>query len=82
MNNLAKYRSLKGLTQTQLAEKIGTSKNSLAYMEKNKLSYKYALKCAEILDVNAFKILGTDALVALPSNEEDKAVLIETIKNI
>ena len=82
MNNLAKYRSLKGLTQTQLAEKIGTSKNSLAYMEKNKLSYKYAEKCAKVLDVNVFKILGTDAFVALPKTAEDKAVLIENIKNI
>ena len=82
VNNLAKYRSLKGLTQAQMAEQLGTSKANLCFFEKNRLSFKSAEKCAAVLDVNVFELLGSDSLVAIPKTEEDKAILIDIIKKL
>ena len=43
---------------------------------------KTAQKAAEILKVNVFSLLGTDALRIVPLTEEDKNALIEVIKGL
>ena len=81
-NKLVKYRGKHGLTQAELGEKLGVTKATISYIEKNRLSAKQAQKCAEVLNENVFNILGLDALKIVPKTEEDKNILIETIKNL
>lgn len=82
MNNLAKIRGEHRISQTELAEKIGVTKQGLCFNEKTKCSIQVALKAAEILGENVFDILGTDALVLEPKTEKDKEVLIKIIKGL
>lgn len=83
MNRLAKERGLKGMTQGELGEKLGgITKAAVSFAEKNHISVNMAKNCAEILGVNMFSILGTDALKAIPQTEEDKEILINIIKEL
>ena len=81
-NNLTKIRGKHQITLTELAEKVGITKQALSLNEKNKLSLKVALKVENILGENVFDLLGSDALVMLPRNEEEKAILIKMIKEL
>lgn len=82
MNNLAKYRGLHGLTQTELGEKLHTTKANVSFMETNQLSSKSALECASVLGENVFNIFGSDVLKLLPSTPEDKEILIDIIRGL
>lgn len=82
MNNLAKYRGKYGVKQEELAEKLGISKAGVSFIETKHLSAKNALKCAAILGENPFALLGTDSFVMLPKTKEDKAILIQIIKEL
>ena len=82
MNNLAFYRAKKGLNQRELGEKLGLTDASISLAEHSKLPIKAALEASKILDVNVFTLLGTDSLKLIPKTEEDKAALIEVIKNL
>lgn len=81
-NNLMYYRARSGLNQRELGEKIGLGDATISLAEHSKLPVKTALKAAKVLNVNAFTLLGTDALRLIPKTEEDREALIETIKNI
>lgn len=81
-NNLAKFRGQHGLTQEQLGEKLGISKAGVSHLEKNKICPETANKCAAILNENAFAIMGTDVLKAIPQTEEDKNILIDIIRSL
>lgn len=82
MNNLSKYRKEAGLTQEQLADILGITKAGVSFLEKRKLSFASAKKCAEILHVNPFELLGSDILRAIPYTDEEKAILIDMIKGL
>lgn len=81
-NHLAKFRGQHGLTQEQLGEKLGISKAGVSHLEKNKICPNTAKKCATILGENAFAIMGTDVLKAIPQTEEDKNILIDIIRSL
>lgn len=81
-NNLAKIRGEHQVSQTELASKIGVTKQGLCFNEKGKCSVQIATKAAAILHENVFEILGTDALVVEPKTEEDKEVLIRIIRGL
>lgn len=81
-NNLEKIRGKYGMSQGELAKKIGVTRQGIFYSEQNKISMSLAKKIADVLGENVFNILGTDALVALPETEEDKEILIEMIKGL
>lgn len=81
-NNLAKFRGKHQMTLTELAEKLGITKQALSLNEKNKISVKVAIKVANILHENVFEILGSDALVLLPLTEEDKETIIKMIREL
>ena len=82
MNNLAFYRAKKGLNQRELGEKLGLGDAAISLAEHSKLPVKTALKAAEILDTNAFTLLGADALRLVPKTEEDKEALIAVIRSL
>ena len=81
-NNLTKFRGKHGLTQAELAEKVGFTKQALSLNETGKCSPRVARAVAEILHENAFEIIGTDALLMLPETEAEKAALIKIIKEL
>lgn len=81
-NNLAKIRGKHQLTQSELADKLGVSKQGLSFNECGKLSIGLAKKAAECLNEDVFELLGTDALVILPETEAQKEYLINLIKNL
>ena len=81
-NNLAKIRGEHQISQTELASKIGVTKQGLCFNEKGKCSVQIATKAAAVLGENVFNVLGTDALVLIPKTEEDKEVLIELIRSL
>ena len=50
-NNLKEYRQAKGLTQSQLAEQVGSSKNTISSIETRQFcptAYLAALLCAAL----------------------------------
>ena len=81
-NNLAKIRGKHGLTQTQLAEAIGVTKQGVCFNETGKLSIGLAKKVAEYLHEDVFELLGTDVFVVVPETEAQKEYLINLIKNL
>lgn len=81
-NNLAKIRGKHQITQTELAKKIGVTKQGLCFNEKGKCSVAIAEKVANYLGENIFSVLGTDSLVTLPLTAEDKAILIGIIEEL
>ena len=78
-NNLARIRGKHQMTQTELAEKIGVTKQGLCFNEKKICSIKMARKVAEVLNENVFDILGTDVFLIEPKTDEDKTRLIKLI---
>lgn len=81
-NNLAKIRGQHRISQTELAERIGVTKQGLCFNEKGKCSVQMAEKAAKELHENVFYVLGTDAFVIEPKTEEDKEILIKIIKEL
>lgn len=81
-NNLRKYRGIHNMTQDELGQKLGVSKAGVSYMEQNSINVESAKQCAEILGENVFAILGKDAFRLLPETEEDKEILINTIRGL
>ena len=81
-NNLAKIRGKHQLTQTQLAEALGVTKQGVCFNETGKLSLGLAKKASEYLHEDLFELLGTDVLVAVPETEAQKEYLINLIKNL
>lgn len=82
MNNIAKFRAKHGLTQEQLAQKMGTSKANVSFYEKSVLTPSQAQKFADALGENVFDILGPDVLKIQPLTDEDKTKLIEMVKSL
>lgn len=59
--NIAFYRKLKGITQMQLAERIGISRTHMSnieapHMEKT-MSLEVLLSIADVLEIEAYKLL-------------------------
>ena len=81
-NNIERLRGKHGISQTELAKKIGCTKQSLNYSEHGHVTLKTAQKISEVLGENLFKVLGTDSFVTLPKTEEEKDYLINLIKEL
>ena len=63
MNNLKKYRKLRGLTQMELASKIGLKYQTfISHCElgQKKLPYELAVKIANVLDCDVYNLMGDD----------------------
>lgn len=63
MNNLRKYRKLRGLTQIELASKVGLKYQTfISHCElgQKKLPYDLAVKIANVLDCDVFELMGDD----------------------
>ena len=63
MNNLRKYRKLRGLTQTELASRVGLPFQtfiSKCELGQKRLSYSLAVKLANVLDCDVYDLMGDD----------------------
>jgi transcriptional regulator with XRE-family HTH domain len=58
---LAKARERAGISQVELAERMGTSQQTVAYWERKAVSLRsdVIIQLAEILDISADELLGT-----------------------
>jgi DNA-binding XRE family transcriptional regulator len=81
-NNLAKIRGKHQLTQTELANALGVTKQGVCFNETGKLSVGLAKKAAAYLNEDVFELLGTDVLVLVPETDAQKEYLINLIKNL
>lgn len=80
-NNLAQIRGKHQISQTNLAKKIGITKQGLCFAEKGKCSVNLAKKVASYLGEDVIDILGTDIFVVSPKTDAEKEKFIEIIKN-
>lgn len=78
-NNIKKARIEAGLTQDELAAKLGTTRQNISLYENGKTEPKLSMwqKLAEILDVSPFYLQGADASTEL--NRVAKAFNISSI---
>lgn len=62
MNNLSYYRRLRKMTQTELANYVPTSKNTISSLERGEFSPRLCLAYAlsDILQVSVFDLFPTD----------------------
>ena len=81
-NNIIKLRGKHGMLQSELAERVGITRQAMNLNELKKVSVPVAIKVAEVLGENLFDVLGTDVLRVLPTTKQDKKTLIEIIKKI
>lgn len=60
--NIAYYRKLKGMTQAQLAQKVGISRTHISNIEAPKMatqiSVETLLKVADVLDIKTWKLFA------------------------
>lgn len=63
-NNLKYYREKAGLSQQQLADKVGVGRTYISECELgiSRLTLKMAKKYAEVLNVSPYELLGMDAI--------------------
>lgn len=81
-NNLAYLRIQHGLTQKELATRVGIATHAIGYSENHNCTVKLAEKASVVLGENIFNILGPDVLKVLPRNDEEKEILIKMIKEL
>ena len=84
MENIRKLRGKAGLTQKQLADKIGVSRAAVHEMEKNtrhNVKKNVADKLCSLFNVNTFELYGLDNLKFLPANGDEASKLIDAIKD-
>jgi len=69
-NNIAQLRRMRDMTQSQLAEAIGTTRSMLAKLEggTRPLTSKWIEKLADKLDVEPFRIIAPERL--FPTEEQ------------
>jgi DNA-binding XRE family transcriptional regulator len=82
MNNVKMLRLSKGLTQKELAEKIGTSRTTIVNIEQHmyqRLSKDVEKKLCELFETTPFRLYGTDNFRILPETKEDVEWLIEEL---
>ena len=85
MNNIQKYRGLKGITQVELADALNMTRPGLSYLEHSNaknVNQKKLEKMSEILGVSIVKLLGEDNFKNVPSTVEDIDYTIELLENI
>ena len=81
-NNAKAIRKAHHMTQTELAEILGMTKQGLCFNEVGHISFKTAKAIADYYEVNIIEVMGLDAFQVLPSSEEERAYLINLLQSI
>lgn len=69
--NLKHIRKINGISQKQLAEKIGVDQSTISYWEKGMdITVENAIKVAEILNIPLPDLLGIDLRISRPEAQK------------
>ena len=81
-NNLKKIRKQHGITQTELAEALGVTKQGLSFNETGHVSRKLAEAVAKYFNISVLEVMGFDAFEYMPTNEEERQYLIALLNQL
>ena len=82
MLNIKKYRGLAGISQQELGDRVGLTRQSICMIESsecNHITFENAKKISEVLNCSVFDLYGLDNLRYLPENDEQVSKLIKLI---
>ena len=80
MNNLVKLRVKICLSQKELAEKLGVSRQTIVNFEKGgKCKPELILKICEMFEKTPCQLLGMQNLLFVPKNKEDFKIFIDIL---
>lgn len=82
MESVMLYRGSLGLTQKQLAEKIGCSRGTITYWESKickKISDEYEKALCDLFKCSKFELYGLDNFIIKPNSDEDKRDVIKYV---
>lgn len=85
MNNIQKYRGLKGISQTELASKVKLTRGGLWFIEAGKAKNVRSdaiEKISEVLEVSPVKLMGMENLKFEPKTKEDVDFMIEMLQEL
>lgn len=80
--NIQFYRKKKGLSQKELAEKMGKSTGTIQQYELNKREPKFEIMCeiAKLLDVKTYQLYGDDVPEDYDPTEHDFSIACEWLE--
>ena len=85
MNNIQKYRGLKGISQIDFAKQLDMTRPGLSFVENGNvkiISYENLKKMSEILEVSPIMLLGDENFKYLPETKEDVDFMINILLKI
>lgn len=85
MENIKRLRAKSGLTQQQVANHLGTTKQYISLVETDKvkdISLEHAEKLSELFGCNLIEFYGYNNLKAKPKNKEQVSFLIKEIMKV
>ena len=81
-NNLRAIRTKHGLTQTELAEILGVTKQGVCFNETGRVSKKMAEMVAAYFNVSVLEVMGLDNFEYIPKTKEEKQYLLDLINEL
>lgn len=85
MNNIQKYRGLKGISQIDFSKQLGMTRPGLSFVENGNvkiINYENLKKMSEILEVSPIMLLGEENFKYLPETKEDVDFMIDILLKI
>ncbi len=85
MNNIQKYRGLKGISQVDFAKQLGMTRPGLSFVENGNvkvIDYEKLTKMSKILGVSPIVLLGEENIKYLPKTKEDVDFMIDILLKI
>ncbi|MBR3208855.1 MAG: helix-turn-helix transcriptional regulator [Bacilli bacterium] len=85
MNNVKMYRGLAGLSQKELAERVGITRQGLVFIENGRswlINRKILTKICEELNVSKPRILGLENFKYIPETKEDADYMISLMEKL
>lgn len=82
MDSIKKYRGQLGLTQEQLAKKIGVARILVTYWEKDNcqgLSLQNAQKLSKVFNCSLLQLYGINNFKKPPQDDNDRILLIKLL---
>lgn len=81
-NNIRHLRIEHNVTQTELAEKLGVTKQALSLSENGHVTRKTAKKIADYFNVSILEVMGLDAFEYKPETEDERQYLIALLNQL
>lgn len=81
MNNIKKFRGLKGISQKELADKIGVKRCMITYFEQcnGTISVKRAKQICQVLGCSLVDLYGVENFKVKPETDSEKMKVIKML---